>query len=186
MRAIALMIGMAAVTGVTACSSDPQLMNIQSGQGSPDEFAVLPSKPLTLPPDLAVLPTPTPGGANITDPTPLADAVGALGGNPAALNDRGIPASDQALVVYASRGGVDPAIRQQLAQADLQYRAANSRRYLEVLAGTSVYMRAYRPQTLDANAELLRWQRAGAQTPSAAPEDVMSPNVPADVFNLPD
>lgn len=169
MRAIALVIGMAATTGLAACSNDPQLMNIESGQNSPDEFAILPTKPLTMPTDLAVLPAPTPGGANITDPTPMADAVGALGGNPAQLQNRGVSVSDQALVAYAGRGGVDPAIRTELAQEDVEWRAANSRRLLETLARTSVYMRAYQPMTLNANTELLRWQRAGAQTPSARP-----------------
>ncbi|MBU3029144.1 DUF3035 domain-containing protein [Paracoccus marinaquae] len=171
MRAIALMMGFAAVAGLSACSGDPHLMNIESGQNSPDEFAILPTKPLTMPPDLAVLPTPTPGGANITDPTPQADAVAALGGNPAQLADQGIAASDQALVVYTGRLGTDPAIRTQLAVADLQWRSRNSRRPLEALFGTSVYLRAYRPMTLDPAAEQLRWQRAGART-STSPTPV--------------
>lgn len=164
MRAIALMIGFASVAGLSACGGDPHLMNIESGQNSPDEFAILPTKPLAMPPDLAMLPAPTPGGANITDPTPEADAVAALGGNPARLADQGIAASDQALVAYAARGGLEPGIRTTLAEADLTWRTRNKRRPLEALFGTSVYMRAYRPMTLDASAEQLRWQRAGART----------------------
>lgn len=163
MRALALVIGMATV-GLSACSGDPQLMNIEAGQNSPDEFAILPTKPLSMPPDLAVLPAPTPGGANITDPTPQADAVAALGGNPARLSDQGIAASDQALVAYASRRGNDSNIRASLAAADVQWRSRNARRPLESLFGTSVYMRAYRPMALDPVAEQLRWQRAGART----------------------
>lgn len=164
MRAIALVIGFAAAAGLAACSGDPHLMNIQSGQDSPDEFAILPTKPLTMPPDLAVLPTPTPGGANITDPTPQADAVAALGGNPGRLVNQGIAASDQALVAYAARRGSDANIRVTLAQADLQWRSRNARRPLEALFGTSVYQRAYRAMALDPKAEQLRWQRAGART----------------------
>ncbi|MCF3974201.1 DUF3035 domain-containing protein [Paracoccus salsus] len=163
MRAIALVIGVA-VAGLSACGGDPRLMNIESGQNSPDEFAILPTKPLSMPPDLAVLPTPTPGGSNITDPTPRADAVAALGGNPARLADQGIAASDQALVAHASRRGADPDIRATLAAADLRWRSRNARRPLEALFGTSVYLRAYRQMTLDPAAEQLRWQRAGART----------------------
>lgn len=137
-------------------------MNIESGQTTPDEFAILPTKPLSMPSDLAVLPEPTPGGANITDPTPQADAVAALGGNPARLADQGVAASDQALVAHASRRGNDPEIRQTLAEADARYRAGNRRRPLEALFGTSVYQRAYRPMALEPQGEQIRWQRAGA------------------------
>lgn len=171
MRAMALVIGFATV-GLSACSGNPQLMNIKSGQNSPDEFAILPTKPLSMPPDLAVLPSPTPGGANITDPTPQADAVAALGGNPAQLSNQGIAASDQALVAYASRRGNDANIRPVLAEADLRWRSRNARRPLEALFGTSVYIRAYRAMALDPEAEQLRWQRAGARTStSPAPKD---------------
>lgn len=172
MRAIALMIGLTAAVGLSACGGDPRLMNIESGQDSPDEFAILPTKPLTMPTDLAMLPSPTPGGGNITDPTPEADAVAALGGNPAQLADQGVAASDQALVGYAARGGNDPAIRPQLAQEDAAWRSGRSRRPLEMLFGTSVYMRAYRPMSLDAPAEQLRWQRSGARS-STSPGPVI-------------
>lgn len=169
MRAFALTLTIAAGLGLAGCSNDPRLMNLDSGQDGPDEFAILPTKPLTMPTDLAVLPAPTPGGSNITDPTPMGDAVGALGGNPQRLADNGVGAADGGLVSYASRLGVEPGIRQELAQADVAWRSANSRRLLETLAKTSVYMRAYRPMTLDPDAELLRWRRAGARTPSAPP-----------------
>lgn len=158
------------LTGLAACGGDgSQLMNLDAGQRSPDEFQVLPTKPLTMPDNLAVLPQPTPGGDNLTDPTPFADAVGALGGNPAALADQGVSASDQVLVAYAARGGTDPVIRQRLAQEDSEWRSRHSRRLLERLAQTNVYLRAYSEMTLDSHAELQRWQRAGAQVPSAPP-----------------
>lgn len=156
-------IAAAAVLGLAACGSN-QLMNIETGQNSPDEFAILPTRPLTMPPDLALLPAPTPGGANITDPNPGADAVAALGGNPAQMTDQGIAAADGALVAHASRRGSDPAIRETLAQADVKWRSRNKRRPLEALLGTSVYQRAYRPLALDSQAEQQRWQRAGAIT----------------------
>ncbi|RMC35060.1 DUF3035 domain-containing protein [Paracoccus alkanivorans] len=169
MRAISLTIGIAALTGMTACGGNPKLMNLERGQNSPDEFAILPTKPISMPPDLALLPTPTPGSSNITDPTPIADAVGAMGGNPAALTDQGVAASDQAMVAYASRSGNDPAIRTTLAQADQEWRERHKPRPLERLAGTSVYHRAYRDVSLDPQAEQSRWQRAGARTPAAPP-----------------
>lgn len=166
MRAVMLMIGCAALAGLSACSGDPHLMNIKSGQRSPDEFAILPAEPLSMPPDLAVLPDPTPGAGNLTDPNPRADAVTALGGDPGRLSDQGVGVADQALVAYAGRRGTDQGIRATLAQADLRWRARNSRRPLESLAGTSVYQRAYRDMALDSRSEQLRWQRAGARTPT--------------------
>lgn len=167
MRLIALTLGMLTLAG---CHGDPHLMNIKAGQRTPDEFAILPTKPLSMPADLAQLPTPTPGGSNITDPTPDADAVAALGGNPAQLSTQGIPATDGALVAYAGRGGVNPQIRGQLAAADVTWRSGNRRRPLEVLARTSVYQRAYRPMALDPYTETERWRLGGARTPTNAPQ----------------
>lgn len=169
MQGKGLIILMAALIGLAGCSTDPHLMNIRAGQDSPDEFAIIPTKELTLPPDLNQLPAPTPGGANITDPTPKADAVAALGGNPARLARTGTPSSDAGLIGYASRGGVEPGIRERLAREDREWRSGRSRRLLEIWARTNVYYRAYRDMTLDPHAELERWRRAGARTPSAPP-----------------
>lgn len=160
---------MMVAAALSACSGDGTLNNIDNGGEGPDEFAILPTKPLMLPGDLNQLPAPTPGGANITDPTPLADAVASLGGNPGQLSQRGVGAADGALISYASRGGVTPGIRQVTAQEDAAYRQGRGRRPLEVLARTNVYYRAYQPQTLSPYPELERWRRAGAATPSAPP-----------------
>lgn len=165
MRAVLLTFCALALAG---CSNDGRLMTLTSDDG-PEEFAVLPTKTLELPPDLAALPAPTPGGTNRTDPTPDADAVAALGGNPAQLGAQGIGAGDGALVAYANRGGVTPGVRQIAAEEDQQYRSRHGRRLLEVVARSNVYYRAYRPQTLDSQAELERWRRTGVQTPSAPP-----------------
>lgn len=173
MRAIALMMTMLGpVLGVAACSTDPHLMNISSGRSSPDEFAILPTKPLTMPTDLSALPAPTPGGANSTDPTPQADAVAALGGNPGQLAAQGVGAADGALISYASRLGRDAGIRQVTAEEDVAWRSRHSRRLLEVLARTNVYYRAYEPMTLDSWAELERWRPTGVLLPSAPPAGV--------------
>ncbi|UFS65993.1 MULTISPECIES: DUF3035 domain-containing protein [Paracoccus] len=166
MRAIALTM---TTLLLAACSSDPHLMNTSAGRSSPDEFSILPTKPLQMPADLNVLPTPTPGGANITDPTPHADAVAALGGNPGQLSAQGVGVADAALIAHASRLGRDPAIRQTTAQEDLAWRSRHSRRALEVLARTNVYYRAYDPMTLDSWSELERWRPTGVQLPAAPP-----------------
>ena len=151
---------------LTACGSDGNLYTLRSDSGGPDEFAVLPTKPLEMPEDVAVLPPPTPGAANRADPTPEADAYAALGGNAAALN-RGV--SDGGLVRYAGRYGVDPTIRSDLAVADAAYREGKGPRLLERWANVTTYYRAYAPLSLDQQAELARFRRAGIRTPSAPP-----------------
>ena len=150
------------------CASDAGLMNIkqETGEG-PDEFAVLPTKPLTLPEDMAALPTPTPGGSNRTDPTPDADVAIALGGNPEVLARR---SSDGALLAHATRYGVAPGIRAELAAADAQFRRDNQGRLLERLFDVNVYFRAYEAMELDQYAELERLRRAGIRTPAVPPE----------------
>ncbi len=156
---------------VSACGGDetPNLLNSGATSDGPDEFAILPTKPLQMPDDLASLPAPTPGGGNLADPTPQADAVAALGGRPGAS----VGASgDRGLVAYAGRFGVTPAIRETLAAEDLAFRRANNARLLERLFNTNVYFRAYESQTLDSYRELERMRRAGIRTPSAPPSPV--------------
>lgn len=159
----------AAMLVLGACGTDktPHLMNLRSATNGPDEFSILPGKPLELPEDVAALPEPTPGGSNLTDPRPFDDAIVALGGRPNAAG--GIPASDAALYNHASRRGVTPGIRQALAADDLIFRQKNNGRVLERLFSLNVYYRVYRKQSLDQTAELARWRRAGARTSSAPP-----------------
>lgn len=163
-------IGLAAAL-LAACSSDkePRLMKLRSTTAGPDEFSIVPSKPLEMPPDLTALPEPAPGGANLTDPTPIADAVSALGGKPAYLSATAIPAGDGGLVNYAARFGVDQNIRDTLAAADLEHRRENDGRLLEKLFNRSVYFKAYRDMALDQGAELERWRKLGVRTPAAPP-----------------
>ncbi len=159
------------VSFVAACSSreEPKLLNFPNSKTGPDEFAILPTKPLQAPASYAELPTPTPGGSNITDPTPDADAVAALGGKPSALGATGIRAGDQGLINYAGRYGVAGNIRDQLAKEDLEFRRRNNGKLLERLAKVNVYFESYRIYSLDQHRELARWRRAGARTPSAPP-----------------
>lgn len=151
---------------VAGCGgSDPTLFNLRKADRTPDEFSILPTKPLETPPDLAALPTPTPGGGNRSDRAPEAEAIAALGGNVAA--GAGV---DRALVATVSRYGVQGGIRAQLAAEDLEFRRRNDGRLLERLFNVNVYYKAYRTQSLDQYAELNRLRRAGVRTVAAPPD----------------
>ncbi len=153
---------------LAACSGDEGLLNIKQEPGEgPDEFAVLPTKPLEMPETLAALPTPTPGGANRTDPTPVFDVANALGGNAEVLA-RG--SNDGALLAHATRFGVSPGIRATLSAEDAQFRSENQGRVLERMFDVNVYFRAYEFMELDQYAELERLRRAGIRTPAVPPD----------------
>jgi len=160
--AIATMLTLAGCAG----GDGPQLMNLRSGQG-PDEFAIVPPKPLEMPESLAELPEPTPSGSNRADAQPFDDAIVALGGKPSA--GAGIPAGDGPLYTHAARFGVEAGIRATLADEDLDWRRDNNGRILERLFNVNVYYKAYRKQRLDQQAELARWRKLGVRTPSAPP-----------------
>ena len=165
-----LAIAIATVLTLAACGNGdgvPSLMNIRSTTAGPDEFAIIPPKPLTMPEDLAALPEPTPGGMNRTDATPNADAVAALGGNLGSAD--GVSSAHSGLYAYAARYGVTAGIRQTLATEDLEFRRENDGRLLERLFDVNVYFKAYETMSLDQQAELWRWRNAGARTPSAPP-----------------
>ncbi|ARE40465.1 Pyruvate/2-oxoglutarate dehydrogenase complex, dihydrolipoamide acyltransferase (E2) component [Rhodovulum sp. P5] len=157
--------GMLLATVVAGCSKgDPQLMNVRASNRTPDEFSVLPNKPIEMPKDFAQLPLPTPGAPNRVDPTPEADAIAALGGN-AARGVRG----DQGLISHVTRYGVSPSIRQTLAEEDLDYRRRHDGRLLERLFNVNVYFSAYAKQSLDQHAELERWRQVGVRNVGAPP-----------------
>ncbi|MDJ0627817.1 MAG: DUF3035 domain-containing protein [Rhodobacter sp.] len=166
-----LLLVLAVGLALTACdrTSEPRLLNTVSSTQGPDEFAILPNKPLEQPENFTDLPPPRPGGRNRVDATPVEDAVAALGGRPSALNAGGIPSSDAGLVRAASRYGVERGIRQQLAAEDLAFRRRNDGRILERLFNVNVYFRAYERQSLDKYAELERFRRLGVRTPAAPP-----------------
>ncbi|MCI2394887.1 DUF3035 domain-containing protein [Aliiroseovarius sediminis] len=157
---------------LTACSGgDPDLMNFRASQSGPDEFSILPTKPLQEPKSYADLPPPTPGASNLSDPTPNADAVAALGGQ---LRNTGLRGGEGALVTAASRHGVASGIRTQLAAEDLKWRQENRGKVLERLFNVNVYYRAYEAQELDQHRELERLRRLGIWTPAAPPNPVVA------------
>lgn len=147
----------------------PSLMNLESHSESPDEFSIVPTQPLQAPADFQTLPEPTPGGGNLVDPDPRAEAVAALGGRVSAERTRGIPSADAGLVRYASRQGVSEDIRQTLAAEDEAFRRSNSPRLLERMFNTNVYRQAYQEQILDPQEELRRWRARGVRLPAAPP-----------------
>jgi hypothetical protein len=155
---------------LAGCSNGtPSLMNAQARSDSPDEFSIVPTQPLQAPDDYNSLPTPTPGGGNLVDPDPRAQAVAALGGRISAERTSGIPAADAGLVRYAARQGVSEDIRQTLATEDEAFRRRNSPRILERMFNSNVYRQAYDEQILDPQEELARWRARGVRTPAAPP-----------------
>ena len=155
-----------AILTLAACGSDrvPRLMHLTSESAGPDEFGILPPKSLALPDSLTVLPEPTPGGSNRTDPTPKEDAIAALGGNA-----EGGVRGDAGLLNQTGRYGRTAEIRTTLAAEDLAYRKRNRAKPLERLFGLNAYFRVYQKQSLDQEAELQRWRKKGVRNVSAPP-----------------
>ncbi|WP_233417141.1 DUF3035 domain-containing protein [Halovulum marinum] len=134
---------------------------------APEEFAVLPQKPLQLPEDLTALPPPLPGTVSRTDLTPNADAVAALSGTP----QRGaVVASDNALLAAAATGA-SANIRQVVAAEDLEYRRNNQPRLLYRLFGTATETSIYDGQALNPDLEQRRLRALGVQVPAAPPRN---------------
>ncbi|WP_062762455.1 DUF3035 domain-containing protein [Falsirhodobacter sp. alg1] len=158
-----------ALFALTACGGgDPDLVRIKSTSNGPDEFSVVPHKPLEMPPSLNDLPAPTPGGVNRTELDPRGDAIAALGGNP---NARSASSTDAALLTAAARYGNEAAIRPELAVEDAEFRNENRGSLLERVFRNTTYYRVYDDQMLNPQAEAQRWQLQGTQTPAAPPVD---------------
>ncbi len=154
---------------LAACSpaGQPILMHAAAQHTGPDEFSIVPTRPLEMPASFAQLPPPNPGGVNRVDPQPRADVARALGGSPAvALAGGGL---DGGIVNHTSRFGRSGDIRAQLAAEDLEFRSENRGRLLERIFAVNVYHNAYSDMWLDKYTELERWRRAGVRTPAAPP-----------------
>ena len=152
--------------------SDIGLRHLEPPGDGPDEFSVMPVEPLTQPKDYKFLPAPTPGGSNLTDPNPKADAVVALGGNAAALNpNAAIPSTDAALVTASNRYGVPSNARQVVDAEDAEFRRKQGRLTRLRLFKVDRYSQVYQRQTLNAGVQNEAARRAGLETPSAPPAD---------------
>lgn len=161
----------AATFGLGGCA-DKGLRTLKQPSDGPDEFLVTPTKPLEQPKDYAFLPAPTPGSGNRVDQKPNQDAVASVGGNPAGLDPNApIPGSDAALVTAVSRGGVQPDIRQSLAEEDAKFRKRQSRLSSIKLFRVDRYEQAYRREALDPYEIAVPYRRAGLPTPSSPPYD---------------
>ena len=154
--------------GVAGCSQRG-LMDLRTTSEGPDEFLILPNKPLEIPDNLAALPQPMPGGVNRVDQNPLADAVAAMGGRPSALDATAVPASDGALVAQTSRYGVPGNIRETLAEQDAEFRRRQARGTRIRIFPVDRYKQAYRRELNDPFQENQRLRASGVQTPTSPP-----------------
>lgn len=162
------------ILAVAACGRgdrEVSLTRIKKSGDGPDEFTILPGKPLQEPESYARLPAPTPGGVNRTDQTPKADGVAALGGNPAATTSGGIRSGEATLLNHARRYGTSTGIRQTLAAEDEKIRRRHGRVNILNIGRNDDYTNAYRRQWLDPEGELQRLRRRGVLTPTAPPPD---------------
>ncbi len=131
--------------------------------GSPDEFMVLPTRPLEMPKDMAALPPPTPGAVNRVDYQPKVEAIAGLTGRPTEATTSGA-----ALVARA--GPIDPRIRSELAAEDAQWRATHHGLFFERMFTRDQAALVYKPMVLDAPAELERLRRMGVDVPPPPPK----------------
>lgn len=146
-----------------------QLREIRHKGNGPDEFSIIPGKPLEMPENVAALPEPTPGAPNRTDQDPITDGIAALGGNAEARRSEAPLAVHATLVNRAGRFGRDPGIRQTLAAEDLEIRRQHGRVNVLRFLPTDDYLQAYKRQWLDPYAEEQRLRRLGVRTPAAPP-----------------
>lgn len=163
-----LMVGL--VMALAACSNDDGIRILSSNGDGPDEFRILPSKPLSAPKSYDALPEPTPGGKNLTDLDPKGDAVAALGGRRSAVEGDSIARSDTALVNYAGRKGRSANIRGTLAAEDEEFRGKRGRLTNIRIVKQDRYNQVYDRYQLDQYQEQNRWRRGGATTPAAPPK----------------
>jgi hypothetical protein len=156
------------VLNLAACG-EVSLRDLADPSAGPEEFEILPNKPLVSPENYKTLPIPTPGSANLVDATPKKDAIAALGGKPSLLDANTVPRSDTALVANATRYGVPAGIRAQTTTEDEEFRKRRGRFSNIRLFKTDRYGSVYKRQTLDARKTLDASRRAGVKTPTAPP-----------------
>ncbi len=172
MRIALGVIVLSAAAALSGCGKQG-LRELQSPANGPDDFLVLPSKRLDAPASYAALPVPTPGGTNLTDATPKADAVAALGGKASAVTASGsaVPSADTALLASAGRYGVQQDIRSTLAAEDADIRRREARTANIKIFPEDRYADAYRKQTLNPFETSAWWRNRGVPTPAAPPEE---------------
>jgi hypothetical protein len=161
-----MILGIALVLSLGACAN-AGLRELRSGSKGPDEFLIVPVKPLQTPTNLASLPAPTPGGSNLTDPQPQNDAIVAMGGR--VQSGGAIPGTDGAMVNYVSRFGVTGEIRTTLATEDAAFRKQKSRFTQYRLVPVDRYNQAYERFAIDPYRVTEGFRQIGVKTPSSPP-----------------
>jgi hypothetical protein len=162
MRAITIFVVTTAFA-LTACGNG--LRSVSKTGAGPDEFMVVPNQPLTPPKNYANLPTPTPGGDNLADLDPRAEAIVALGGQPSTSTT--IPNSDAALVAHVRGYAAAGDSRASIDAADAEFRKRQQR-----LAGLRLvdrYNGVYKSQWLDPFAEARRLSAGGVMISATPP-----------------
>lgn len=130
---------------------------------TPDEFMVLPTRPLEMPANLSALPPPTPGSINRVDYRPNAEAVAGLTGR------QGPPGTADASAIVARTGTGAPGIRQVVAIEDAEYRASNRGKLLERWFSRDQTALTYRGQTLAAPPAFETMRARGVGVPAPPP-----------------
>lgn len=131
--------------------------------GTPDEFMVLPTRPLEMPENLAALPPPTPGVANRVDYQPRTDAIVGLTGRPPP------PGNADGAVLVARAGPRDPAIRSELRAEDAEWRRTHHGLLFERLMSKDRDRVVYEQMILNAPDEWERMRARGVKVPAAPP-----------------
>ena len=133
---------------------------------TPDEFMVLPTRPLEMPDSFAALPPPTPGAVNRVDYRPHAEAIAGLTGAPGPAGN----ADGAALVAQA--GPRQPGIRQELAVEDVEWRNTHHGLLIPRLIAKDKDTVTYQPMILNAAGEYERLRAAGVEQPPAPPQSL--------------
>ncbi|WP_111429012.1 DUF3035 domain-containing protein [Rhodobacteraceae bacterium DSL-40] len=135
-----------AALALAGCTGNRSLAGILRNSGvtsTPDEFMVLPTRPLEIPQNLAELPPPTPGQPNRVDYQPQRIAVAGLTGREAP------PGTASAAPLLARMGPIDPQIRAKLAVEDADYRSVSHGLFFERMFSRDKLEMMYRPMILD-------------------------------------
>lgn len=136
---------------------------------TPDEFMVLPTRPLEMPTDLSTLPPPVPGSLNRVDYRPNAEAVAGLTGR------QGPAGTADGSVLVARTGAGAAEIRTTLAVEDQEYRSSNRGRLLERWFSRDREALTYRNQTLDAPSTFETLRDHGVGVPAPPPSVLEEP-----------
>lgn len=143
-----------ALVSLIACSKN-------SNSKGPDEFLVIPTKPLIMPDNYSNIPLPILGMINRVQYEPRKDILRAFGGNPNLSASKKIKSNEIALLRVTTRRGVDQNIRKKLQTEDLALRKSHPLKVLERIAGKSNKSIAYKGSVLDIELELKRLRKLG-------------------------